>query len=166
MTDDTSATAPDTVVVGDVLRWFSALSEAQSDARTGNAAFADAIRILTDALRPHRSLPVPDLVKLLGNLSAPNASEPVNRKPPLELPPGLATLPESAVERVLTDGRYLKNQLAELGFQRFGIPRSKLCRLTKTAAVEAIRGALEHERSLDAIGQQAQLAAERRSHAA
>ena len=166
MAGDTGATASDTVVVGDISRWLSALSEVQSDGRTGNAAFADAIRILADALKPHRSRPVADLVKLLASLSAPNASEPVNRRPPLELPAGLTTLPEPAVERVLTDSRYLKSQLAELGFQRFGISRSKLCRLTKAAAVEAIRSALEHERSLDAIGQQAQLAAERRSHTA
>ena len=164
-TDSANATAPD-IVVGDILRCLSTLAEMQRDARTGNAAFADAIRIFADALKPHRSRPVPDLIELLAGLCAPNMPEPPQRKPPVELPTDLTTLPQSAVERVLAEDRYVKSQLAELGFQRFGISRSRLCRLTKAAAVEAIRGALEHERSLNAIGQQAQLAAKRRSHAA
>ena len=164
-TDIANATAPD-IVVGDILRCLSALVEMQRDARTGNAAFAHAIRIFADALKPHRSRPVSDLIELIAGLGDPKVPGAAQRKPPVELPSDLTTLQESAVERVLADDRYLKSQLAELGFQRFGISRSRLCRLTKTAAVEAIRGALEHERSLDAIGQQAQLAAKRRSHAA
>ena len=165
-TGGTGATARDIVVVGDILRWLLALSDMQGDARTGNADFANAIRVLADALKPHRSRPVPELIELLASLNAPEVAESPHRKPPVELPSGLTTLTGSAVERVLADSRYLKSQLAELGYQRFGIPRSRLCRLTKTAAVAAIRGALDHERSLDVIGQQAQLAAKRRSHAA
>lgn len=163
--DGTSASARG-IVVGDILRCLTALADMQRDARTGNAAFANAIRVFADALKPHRSRSVPELIKLLADLNAPRVPEPAQRKPPVELPSGLATLSESAVERVLADARYLKSQLAELGFQRFGISRSRLCRLTKIAAVEAIRSALEHERSLEAIGQQAQMAAKRRSRAA
>ena len=163
--DSANATARG-IVVGDILRCLSALADMQRDARTGNAAFADAIRIFADALKPHRSRPVPDLIELLAGLSAPKAPEPAQRKPPVELPSDLTTLPALAVEHVLADDRYLKSQLAELGFQRFGISRSRLCRLTKRAAVEAIRTALEHECSLNAIGQQARIAAKRRSHAA
>lgn len=160
------AAAPRGIVVGDILRCLSAVADMQRDARTGNAAFADAIRIFADALKPHRARPVPDLIELLAGLSARKVPEPVSRRVPVELPSGLTTLPGSAVERVLADDRYLKSQLAELGFQRFGISRSRLCRLNKTAAVDAIRGALEHERSLDAIGRQAQVAAKRRSRVA
>ena len=163
---DGANAAPRGIVVGDILRCLSALADMQRDARTGNAAFADAIRIFADALKPHRSRPVQDLIELLAGLGARNMPGPVERKTPVDLPSGLTTLPASVVERVLGDDRYLKSQLAELGFRRFGISRSRLCRLNKTAAVEAIRGALEHERSLDAIGQQAQVAAKRRSHAA
>ena len=154
------------IVVGDILRCLSALGEMQGDTRTGNVAFAHAIRIFADALKPYRSRPVPDLIELIAGLSAPKAPEPVQRRRPVELPSDLTTLPELAVERVLADDRYLKSQLAELGFQRFGISRSRLCRLTKIEAVEAIRGALEHERSLEVIGQQAETAGKRRSHAA
>ena len=163
--DGTGAETRD-IVVDDVLRCLSAVAEMQQDTRTGNVAFAHAIRIFMDALKPHRSLPVPDLIELIDGLSAPKGPERAQRKPPVELPADLTTLQESAVERVLADDRYLKSQLAELGFQRFGISRSRLCRLTKMEAVEAIRGALEHERSLDAISQQAETAAKRRSHAA
>ena len=160
------AAAPRAILVGDILRCLSALADMQRDSRTGNAAFADAIRIFADALKPHRSRPVPDLIELLAGMSPRKTPKPAQRKTPVELPSSLTTLPGSAVERVLADDRYLKSQLAELGFQRFGISRSRLCRLNKTAAVDAIRGALEHERSPDAIGQQAQVAAKRRSHVA
>lgn len=164
LTDDADAKQR-TIVVGDVLRCLSAIAEMQHDAHVGgDAAFSDAIRVFADALKPHRSRPVSDLVELLASLTAGEA--PAQRKPLVELPPDLTMLPESEVERVLDESRYLKSQLAELGFQRFGIPRSRLCRLTKRAAVEAIRGALEHERSLAAIGQQARMAAKRRSRAA
>ena len=154
------------IVVDDILRCLSAVAEIQRDTRTGNAAFARAIRIFADALKPHRSLPIPDLIELIAGLSAPKGPERSQRRPPVELPSDLTKLPEPAVERVLADDRYLKSQLAELGFQRFGISRSRLCRLTKIEAVEAIRGALEHERSLDVIAQQAETAGKRRSRAA
>ena len=164
MVDGTKAAVP-TVVVGDILRCLSALEDMQRDARTGNAAFADAIHIFADALRPYRSRSVLDLTDQFARLNGPTVPDASRRKPSVELPPGLMTLSQSAVERVLADGRYVKSQLAELGFQRFGISRSRLCRLTKTAAVETIRRALEHERSLDAISEQAQSAAERRARA-
>lgn len=154
------------VVIGDILRCLSAIEDIQRDVRTGNAALAAAIRTFAEALKPHRSRPVPDLTDLLAGLGAPKAPAHARRKLAVELPPALMTLPKSGVERILADDRYVKSQLAELGFQRFGISRSRLCRLTKAAAVEAIRGALEHERSLDAISEQAQVAARRRSRAA
>ena len=153
------------IVVGDIVRWLVSQANVQSDARTGNAAFADAVRILADTLKPYRSRPLPDLLDMLAALETPKVPKP-QRKPPVELPAGLATLAKSTVEQVLADERYVKNQLADLGFQRFGIPRSRLCRLTKAEAVAAIRAALDHERSLEAIGEQARIAAERRSRAA
>ena len=157
-----NATTSD-IVVGDILRWLASQADMQRDALTGNAAFADAIRVLADALKPHSSRPVPDLIELLAGTSAAEVPKP-QRKPPVELPSGLTALAGSAVESVIADDRYLKSQLVELGFRRFGIPRSRLCRLTKTEGVEAIRAALEHERSLDVIGQQARAAGRRQSY--
>ena len=159
-----AAAVPD-IVVGDIVRWLASQADVQCDARTGNAAFAEVIRTLADTLKPYRARPVPDLLEMLAALETPKVPKP-QRKPPVELPADLATLTKSTVEQVLDDERYVKNQLADLGFQRFGIPRSRLCRLTKADAVAAIRAALDHERSLEAIGQQARIAAERRSRAA
>ena len=159
---DTDATERG-IGVGDLQRYLSGLADLQRDSRTGNAALAAAIRSLVDALKPYRSRPALELPELLAGLVAPRQPKPAHRKPAVELPSGLTTLTESAVERVLADNRYLKSQLADLGFQRFGISRSRLCRLSKADAVEAIRAALEHQRSLDAISQQARAAGRRRS---
>lgn len=70
---DGANAAPRDIVVGDILRCLSALADMQRDARTGNVAFADAIRIFADALKPHRSRPVQDLIELLAGLGARNA---------------------------------------------------------------------------------------------
>ena len=165
-TADDHANDPDReIVIGDLLRYLSGLADLQCDGRTGNAALADAIRSLVGALRPYRSSSVLDLSKLLADPETRRVARRAPRKPAVELPPGLATLAKSVVERVLADDRYSKSQLADMGFQRFGISRSRLCRLPKADAVEAIRSALEHERSLEAIGQQADVAGRRRAQA-
>ncbi len=166
MTRSTAADANATehcIGVADLQRYLAGLADLQRDSRTGNAALAAAIRSLVDALKPYRSRPALELPELLAGLVAPRQPKPTQRKPPVELPSDLTTLTEAAVERMLADNRYLKSQLADLGFQRFGISRSRLCRLPKAEAVEAIRAALEHQRSLDAISQQAQAAGRRRS---
>lgn len=151
------------IVVGDLLRYLTGLADLQRDSRTGNAALADAIRSLVGALRPYRSNSVLDLSKLLADPDTRKVARRAPRKPAVELPPGLTTLAKSVVEGVLADDRYSKGQLADMGFQRFGISRSKLCRLPKADAVEAIRSALEHERSLEAISRQAEVAGRRRA---
>ena len=151
------------IVVGDLLRYLTGLADLQRDSRTGNVALADAIRSLVGALRPYRSNSVLDLSKLLADPDTRKMARRAPRKPAVELPPGLATLAKSVVEGVLADDRYSKGQLADMGFQRFGISRSKLCRLPKADAVEAIRSALEHERSLEAISRQAEVAGRRRA---
>ena len=151
------------IFVGDLLRYLTGLADLQRDSRTGNAALADAIRSLVGALRPYRSNSVLDLSKLLADLDTRKVTKRAPRKPAVELPPNLKALSGAVIERVLEDDRYSKSQLADMGFQRFGISRSRLCRLPKADAVEAIRSALEHERSLDAIGQQAEAAGRKRA---
>ena len=142
------------IVVSDLQRYLAGLADLQRDGRTGNTALAAAIGSLVDALKPYRSRPALDLPELLAGLAAPRLPKAAQRKPPVELPSGLTTLTGSAVEQVLADNRYLKSQLADLGLQRFGISRSRLCRLPKAEAVEAIRAALQ----LDAMTLRAMVA--------
>ena len=69
------------------------------------------------------------------------------------------SMTQTELEDILDDGMaYTKNQIAELGFQRFGISRSKLMRLRKDDALESVRSALRNERILDMIAQEARIA--------
>ena len=68
-----------------------------------------------------------------------------------------------SLAEILNDEKYLKSQIVELGACRFGIPRSKLNRLSRPQATASVRAALDHERSLGAIAEQAKRAGERRS---
>ena len=60
----------------------------------------------------------------------------------------------SDVKQVL-DEDHTKDEIAEIGARRFGMSRSKLRRLRKEDAREAIRAALAHEVSLDVISREA-----------
>ena len=67
----------------------------------------------------------------------------------------LESLSLAAVTQILDDPGSAKPLVAELGFRRFGISRAKLERLSKQAARDTVRAALEHEKSLDAISREA-----------
>ena len=81
----------------------------------------------------------------------------------MTLPENLAALECDEVGRVLGDEKYLKSQIVELGASRFSISRSKLTKLPKPDAIASIRAALDHERSLAAISNQAHIAGQRRT---
>ena len=78
------------------------------------------------------------------------------------LPPELESMGQDAIERILDDEGYTKLQIVELGVQRFGISRSKLDRLNKKDALESVRAALGHEKSLDVISIEARKGANAR----
>jgi Zn ribbon nucleic-acid-binding protein len=74
----------------------------------------------------------------------------------------LKFLSDKKVDEILKDSSFTKKQLIELGNQRFGITQSKLVRLSKKYVIESIRAALNHERSLGIISQEARKAGEKR----
>lgn len=151
------------LVVGDLLRQLLGLAEIQSDVRTGNKEIADSLRLVAQALKSYRSRPLRSLPDLLANFPPPKSARPRQRRTVVELPANLEALTGSEVDLILADGRHLKSQLADLGFERFGISRAKLGRLNKVDAIDAVRAALEHERSLEAISEQAQAAGHKRA---
>lgn len=149
------------LLIGDVMRYIIRWADFQRDERTGNPELSDGLRLLADRLRPHKSRPVSELngLQLRPRVQHPRKA----RKPLAELPRDLGALPCDVINEILNDEKYLKSQIVELGACRFGIPRSKLNRLPRLQAIASVRAALDHERSLAAIAEQAKRAGERRS---
>lgn len=78
-----------------------------------------------------------------------------DRHNPPETAAALESLRQEEVAQILDDPGSAKRLVAELGFRRFGLSRAALERLSKQAARDAVRAALEHEKSLDAISREA-----------
>lgn len=57
-----------------------------------------------------------------------------------------------------------KNKLIEIGFNEFGIPKSKLKSLKKQHVIDSIKAAIDHNLSLDIITKQAKIAGENRNN--
>ena len=151
------------LLIGDIARYLSGLADLQQDKLTGNPSVSDGLRCLAKALKPHRARTIEELSALMSNISSSSSSKRSLKKPQAPLAKVLVDLECDEVDRILRDGKYLKSQLIDLGTCRFGISRSKLSRLPKSEAIASIRAALDHERSLTAIGNQAQMAGQRRS---
>ena len=67
----------------------------------------------------------------------------------------LESLSHEEVAQILDDPGSAKQLIAELGFRRFGISRPKLERLSKQAARDSVRNALENEKFLAVISREA-----------
>ncbi len=146
-----SYTHQDEILVDDIIQQLAGLAKLQSQEKTGNAAFGTGLLHLVDALRPYANSPVAELPAMLRELPPRRSSKPSHRKPKEALPPDLDSLGLEVVEEILSDENYTKQQLAELGYRRFGISRSHLTRLRKNDALASIRAALANERALDVI---------------
>ena len=85
-----------------------------------------------------------------------------DRHSPPETATALESLSQEEVAQILDDPGSAKQLVAELGFRRFGISRAKLERLSKQAARDSVRSALENERILVVISEQARKSGEAR----
>lgn len=74
----------------------------------------------------------------------------------------LESLSQEEVAQILDDPGSPKQLVAELGFRRFGMSRPALARLSKQAARDSVRSALENERILVVISEQARKSGEAR----
>jgi len=74
-----------------------------------------------------------------------------------------SSLSLAEVRDILFDETRLKEELVILGFERFGISKSKLERLSKKEITEGIWAALHHEESLSIISEEAQRGGKGRS---
>ena len=162
---------PDTpesqLLVSDVARYLSGLAKLQDGDKTGNPALSAGLRAVAQALRPFAHCPAAELPAAIKQKNAPAigskmpAAE-VKADFPPEKAAALESLSQEEVAQILDDPGCAKQLVAELGFRRFGISRAKLERLSKQAARDSVRAALEHEKSLDAISRQARKSGEAR----
>ena len=149
------------LLIGDLVKHLAQWAAVERDERTGNPSLSEGLTLLVDCLKRHRSRPVSELAEL--QLRRPDAQRRGTRKPMLPLPDRLDSLEWDQVTAILNNEEYRKSQLIDVAERRLGIPRSRLSRLKRADAIESIREALDHERSLAAIGRHARLAGERRS---
>ena len=141
----------DQLLVRDVVRHLSGLAKLHADKNVGNPVLSEGLRQIANALRPYATCPADELDSVLRGMRTGQKRLP--KKAKATLPPNLESIDKDGIEKVLSDESYTKSQIAELGFQRFGISRSTLARTSKEDALISIRSALENERSLDVISQ-------------
>ena len=150
------------LTIRDLIQYLSRLANLHSNERTGNQELSNGLRKLARALRPYANQPVLDLNKILaeGRLSS---SQTFLVKTKVSLPPNLESISCKDAEEILDDNSFSKSQLVDLGASRFSISRSKLVRLSRHEVLESIRAALDHERSLEVISQEARRIGARRT---
>ena len=146
--------------IDDLIRYLSRLADLNKEDRTGNPEWSDGLRQMARALRPHADLSIVEFADLVRGFSARPETSP--RKEKVALPPNLDSLSQPDIEKVLDDDRFTKSQIIEVGTRRFGIPKSKLARSCKQDAVESVRAALDHEKSLELISAEARRGGESR----
>lgn len=148
------------LLVSDVAKYLTGLAKLQDSDRTGNPALSAGLRDVAQALRPFAHCPAAELPEAIKRQKAPaTGSKIVAAVIRAEFPPEttavLESLSQEEVVQILDDPGSAKPLVAELGFRRFGISRAKLERLSKQAARDAVRAALDHEKSLDTISREA-----------
>ncbi len=148
------------LLIDDLIRYLSQLAALNKEDRTGNPEWSDGLRQIARALRPHAALSIAEFADLVRGISARSGMSP--RKERVELPPDLESLSQPDIEKILGDDRFTKSQIIEVGAKHFGIPKSKLARSCKQDAVESVRAALDHQRSLDLISAEARRSGENR----
>lgn len=142
--------------VDDIIQYLSTLAKLHSNLRTGNRNLSEGLSQLVAVLKPYSSIPIAQLSKFPTSENRPVVN-PRKRKsePKANLPQNLGSLDYKEIHSILDNADFTKKQLAQLGYERFGISKSRLIRQNKSELVESIRAALQHERSLDTIYREA-----------
>jgi len=144
------------VRVADVAKYLLRTADLHKDAKSGNPAFGDELRRFAKSLGPCAKLSLDEFADTVKTRSTgKHRAAPSKAQPVVELPANLESLSLNEVEKILNNRDYIKAQLAELGEKRFGISRSELLRRGRGGVLGSIRIALENERTLNIIAQEA-----------
>ena len=175
----------------DVARYLHVLARTHQDEKTGNPALSDDLRRLSGMLRDHGNRPISELAITDKGAELPFVWQPgecpiavENGKPTSRkrrasnkvsrsvahsgrttstLPGDLGSLSREEVELILEDDGLTKQEIAELGHERFGISKSSLLRTRREHAINSILSALRNERTMHVIAEQARRAGRMRS---
>lgn len=144
------------VRVADVAKYLLRTADLHKDAKSGNPAFGDELRRFAKSLGPCAKLSLDEFADTVKTraVGKRRATSP-KAQPTVELPANLESLPLNDVEKIVNNRDYIKTQLVELGVKRFGISRSELLRRGRDSVSNSIRVALENERTLNIIAQEA-----------
>ena len=144
------------LLVSDLIGYLSRAARLHDDISTGNLRLSGGLRLLANALRPHTNRSIRELDEILAERKSLDKKETSSKKITATLPANINTISHSDIQNILEDENYTKNQLVELAVARFNIPPSQLNRLNRSGVLESIRTAVDHEKSLDVISQEAQ----------
>ena len=175
----------------DVARYLHVLARTHQGEKTGNLALGDDLRRLSGMLRAHGNRPISELAITDKGSELPfvwqpgihpiavENGKPTSRKrrapngvsrsaaPPRRtmstLPDDPKSMSREEVELILEDDRLTKQEIAELGHERFGISKSSLLRTRRERAINSILSALRNERTMHVIAEQARRAGRIRS---
>lgn len=155
------------LLVSDVAKYLTGLAKLQDSDQTGNPALSAGLRAVAQALRPFAHCLAAELPEAIKRQKVPaTGSKVVASEIKTEFPPettaALESLSLAAVTQILDDPGSAKPLVAELGFRRFGLSRAALKRLSKQAARDAVRSALENERIIEVISREARKSGEAR----
>ena len=151
----TSRAEENSLAVSDLIGYLSRAARLHHDIHTGNLELSSGLRLLAKALRPHASRSVHELAGLLVERKSSDRREKSSKQRTTTLPANLSSISHKDIENILSDENYRKSQLVELGVARFSISYSQLIKLNRSDVLESIRTAVDHERSLDVISQEA-----------
>lgn len=163
MPPQTDRKQEDTLRISDLVQYLRDLAKLQADSRLGNPSLAAVLSQLASILRTRSELPLDQLSEALSNAPGTRRRKKGDTKPKRELPDNIASLSIPEVREILTWKDLTKLQLAQLGVDRFGMPRARLLRLSKDAAAESVLAAVDHESSLGIISEGARRDGEKRS---
>ena len=159
----TSTEEEKSLPVSQLIGYLSRAAQLHNDVSTGNVKLSSGLRQLSKALRPHAHRSIGELAELLAERKSKSRRQITSKRIVATLPANLKSISHKEIESILCDENYNKNQLVELAVTRFGIPNAQLKRLKRGDVLESIRMAIDHERSLDVISQEARRGGESRS---
>ncbi len=172
---------------GELGRYLARLASLTGDAKTGNRALSASLRELADFLITSKANSVSDALSIIRNSvtaepeipsdeatlwtrketakslsqALPNISSSAATEPELSSDEAALLTKEEILNRIGSEITSRK-QLALIGSVRFGIHDSRLQKLNREDLIRALLSAIEHERSIEILSDQARIGGERR----
>lgn len=141
------------LTAAEVGRYLKQLAALHRNARTGNLALSDALMKLSQDLMAAKSTPLSKVnIEYAHHQSAFNFSY-----------AEVDNFTRERVRELLRNEKLSKSDLTKIGVVRFGMPKSRLVKLSRDEIVETITAAVDHEESLAIISDEAKRGGQLRS---